>query len=138
VVFRATLRLDRRPDEPIWLELERLSVPVVEVRVNGASAGHLAWRPYRIALEQYVHEGENAIELVFYHSLRNLLGPHHDPDGESYDVGPQSFRGSGDRWADQLVEGQAIAGWRPSYEVTEFGLLGEVRVLLHGGAGNVD
>ncbi len=130
---RASLSLDDLPAGPVWLALERLSVPVVEVLVNGRPAGTFAWRPYRVAIDSFLVRGENRIELVLYHSLRNLLGPHHFPAGEEYGTGPHSFRGQDADWADLLVRGEEGAGWRPSYALTEFGLFGTVRVLVAGG-----
>lgn len=69
------------------------------------------------------------VELILYHSLRNLLGPHHSADGEPYWVGPQLFRDRGERWARDILEGRPAEGWRPSYAMTEFGLFGEVYLL---------
>ncbi len=129
VACRARLTLDTPPDGRVWLEAERLSVPVVEVLVNGQATGTLAWRPYRVELTDALRAGANTIELILYHSLRNLLGPHHSPDGEPYWVGPQTFQGRGDGWAERLARGERIEGWRDSYAVTEFGLFGEVRLL---------
>ena len=39
----------------------------------------------------FVHAGENEMELSIVNNLRNLLGPHHLEEGESYSVGPGSF-----------------------------------------------
>ncbi len=115
--------------ERVWLEVDRLTAPVVAVQVNGREAGTLAWRPYRVEITSLLHEGENAIALILYHSLRNLLGPHHGADGEPYWVGPHSFIGRGEGWARRLARGEQVAGWRWSYTVTAFGLLGDVRLL---------
>jgi hypothetical protein len=136
IACRASITLDAVPAGPIWLALERLSVPVVEVLINGRLAGHLAWRPYRLAVDPYLVQGENTVELVLYHSLRNLLGPHHSPEGEEYGVGPQSFRGSGPGWAARLVRGEVGPDWRPSYALTEFGLFGAVRLLVSAQVGS--
>ena len=129
IAYRATLVMDAVPEGPVWLELDRLSVPVVGVLINGTPAGQVAWRPYRLAIEALLKPGENTVELVLYHSLRNLLGPHHHPEGEEYGVGPHSFRGSGEDWAERLMRGEGGPDWRPSYALTEVGLFGEVRVL---------
>jgi hypothetical protein len=129
IACRAAIVLDAVPAGPVWLALDRLSVPVVEVRVNGRPAGQLAWRPYHLAIDAFLVPGENRIELVLYHSLRNLLGPHHSPAGEEYWVGPHSFRGHDTGWAARLVRGEAGPDWRPSYALTEFGLFGAVQLL---------
>jgi hypothetical protein len=82
-----------------------------------------------VPIDPWLQPGENTIELVLYHSLRNLLGPHHSPAGEEYSVGPHSFRGQGPGWAARLVRGEAGPDWRTSYALTEFGLFGAVRLL---------
>jgi len=129
VACRTTLSAPAHHGERVWLAVDRLTVPVVEVRVNGQTAGMLAWRPYQVELTSLLREGANTIELVLYHSLRNLLGPHHDGYGERYRVGPESFVGAGDHWAAHLVEGEQAEGWRASYAVMEYGLMGEARLL---------
>lgn len=97
VACRATLSAPSHRNERVWLAADHLTVPVVEVRVNGQIAGTLAWRPYAVEITPLLREGANTIELVLYHSLRNLLGPHHDGYGERYRVGPESFAGAGER-----------------------------------------
>ncbi|MHB1453518.1 MAG: hypothetical protein ACYCYM_06130 [Saccharofermentanales bacterium] len=77
--------LDRR------LCLKNLAATVVKVKVNGKTAAALWAAPYEASLDGYLREGENLIELEFTGTLRNLLGPHHLKEGESYIVGPFSF-----------------------------------------------
>jgi hypothetical protein len=127
IACRTTATLAARPAGPVWIETDRLSVPVVGVRVNGQDVGALAWRPYRVEITDALRTGENTIELILYHSLRNLLGPHHNGQGEPQSVGPASFRATGTDWAGRRLR-QYAAGWRPSYGVMQFGLLGEVRL----------
>ncbi len=129
VACYARLTLLSPPDERVWLEVDRLAAPVIAVHVNGREASTLAWRPYRLEITSLLHEGENTIALILHHSLRNLLGPHHGADGEPYWVGPHSFIGRGEGWARRLARGEQVAGWHWSYSVTEFGLLGDVRLL---------
>jgi len=50
---------------------------VAEVRVNGKSAGVVAWQPYEIPIDTLVKGGENVVEVLVTGSLKNLLGPHH-------------------------------------------------------------
>ena len=50
---------------------------VAEVRVNGKSAGVIAWQPYEIPIDALVNTGQNVVAVLVTGSLRNLLGPHH-------------------------------------------------------------
>ncbi len=73
------------------LEFNTKSASLVSVKVNGEYAGDIIWKPYRLDITPYIREGENNIEITLISSLRNLLGPHHIEEGESYDVTPPSF-----------------------------------------------
>lgn len=78
---------------------------VAEVRVNGESAGIIAWKPYELNISDQLNDGENKVEVVVTGSLKNLMGPHHlnpergfvtpwsffrapahQPPGEEYDM----------------------------------------------------
>lgn len=50
---------------------------VAEVRVNGKSAGIIAWQPFEVPIDGLVKSGRNEIQVLVTGSLRNLLGPHH-------------------------------------------------------------
>ena len=64
---------------------------IVGLAVNGTPVREWYWRPYEADLAGLLREGENAFQLELTGSLRNLLGPHHLQEGESYGVGPASF-----------------------------------------------
>ena len=54
--------------------------------------GALVWRPYELAIPHGVlREKENLLEITLTNNLRNLLGPHHLKEGESWGVTPWSF-----------------------------------------------
>lgn len=73
------------------IDFEKCGINVVKARVNGIDAGKFMWEPYRTEISDFVHEGKNTIELTLINNLRNLEGPFHLADGESYFVGPGSF-----------------------------------------------
>ncbi|MBR7132650.1 MAG: hypothetical protein IKD04_03875 [Clostridia bacterium] len=73
------------------IEFNTKLATVVSVKVNGKQAGDLLWKPYSLDITPYIKEGDNNIEITLVSSLRNLLGPHHIEEGESYDVTPASF-----------------------------------------------
>jgi len=83
---------------------------VIGICVDGRDVGAPAWRPYRVEIAAALHEGENTIELILYHSLRNLLGPHHNAQGEPQSVGPASFFATGTDWARRRMR-QYAADW---------------------------
>ena len=75
----------------VWLTLDRGEVPVVDVVVNGRSAGQIIWPPHELEVTDLLREGENEITLRLVSSLRNLLGPHHQERGDNLWVGPREF-----------------------------------------------
>ena len=64
----------------------------------------------RISLKQFGVTGKTKIRLTLTNNLRNLLGPHHLKEGESYCVGPFSFFKENCLW-----NGNAQDGWDNDY-----------------------
>ena len=90
--------LDGAPEGAL-LSLEGLAAVVADIWVNDTNAGQLCWDPWEIEIGDLLTEGENTIRIDLVHSLRNLLGPHHDERGELWGVNPGSFSDEG-RWTD--------------------------------------
>ncbi|MBR4762461.1 MAG: hypothetical protein IK086_07485, partial [Clostridia bacterium] len=64
---------------------------ITDVCVNGKNAGKIMWRPYSLDISKFAKEGENEIEITLTGSLRNLLGPFHLDEGETYTALPFYF-----------------------------------------------
>ncbi|MBP5638258.1 MAG: hypothetical protein J6X55_02175, partial [Victivallales bacterium] len=62
-----------------------------KLEINGQAAGDCFWEPYIVPVDGMLRQGENVIRFKWTTSLRNMLGPHHLKDGESYGVGTLSF-----------------------------------------------
>ena len=69
-----------------------------------------------IDLAPWLTEGENDIELTLYNTLRNLLGPHHHAEAESYGVGPGSFT------LEKQWDGETCPNYRERYSFMRFGI----------------
>ncbi|MBE6377016.1 MAG: hypothetical protein E7050_11235 [Lentisphaerae bacterium] len=63
----------------------------IKVRINGIDCGASFWEPFAVPVKDALHEGKNIIEIDLTISLRNMLGPHHLLEGESFGVGTFSF-----------------------------------------------
>ncbi len=75
-----------------YLSFNRLYGQAAEIMINGRVLDTIYWRPYSVPLgKKILKRGNNLIEIRITNSLRNLLGPHHLKEGESYFVGPFSF-----------------------------------------------
>ena len=75
----------------------------VSIKVNKKKIVTAIWNNCEVDLSEYLKIGENVIELTLVNNLRNLLGPHHLEQGESYRVRPSSF-----------FKGSNIWLWNPS------------------------
>ena len=99
----------------VFLAFDRGEVPLVEVRVNGQSAGCVMWPPHEVEVTRLLCEGENTFTLKLVSSLRNLLGPHHQEGGDKPWTGPAEF--------------ENVPDWTDDYWFVPFGVEG-VRFLV--------
>ncbi len=109
-----TLTLDAKEVAGRCLTLSDKMANSVALTVNGQRAGQWFWRPYWADLEGLLRAGENTLTLEITGSLRNLLGPHHLLEGESWTTYPSTFYKEENVW-----------GWRPwtdAYTFVAFGL----------------
>jgi len=70
---------------------DKLPSIVTEVCVNGTNVDKIMWKPYSIDISEFSREGENEIKITLTGSLRNLLGPFHLDEGETYVALPFYF-----------------------------------------------
>jgi hypothetical protein len=69
--------------ERAFLELPTIdAAALAHVDVNGERAGTIVWAPYEVEVTNWLCDGENEIAITLITTLRNLLGPHHRPEGE--------------------------------------------------------
>ncbi len=80
------------------LEFNKMLASTVSVKINGINAGDIIFRPYSMDISSYIVDGENEIELSIITSFRNLLGPHHIDEGETYEVTPACFHKEETMW----------------------------------------
>ena len=63
-----------------------------------------------------IKNGENELKITLLSGNRNLLGPHHKPQGEIYSVGPSTFTDK-HGWADDTSK----PAWTDDYSFVRFG-----------------
>ena len=112
----------------VILEYGRHRASLVKVYVNGHLVKDSLWAPYSADITDYLVNGKNLVSLELFASNRNLFGPHHYADGESYRVGPSSFAGEWS-WVERESEADAteiidrtIKIWTDSYNFVSFGI----------------
>lgn len=81
------------------LSLNMMGINAVSIRVNHKEVETVIWNYSEVDLSGYLNPGENIIELTIVNNLRNLLGPHHLEEGESYFVGAFSFFKGNNMWS---------------------------------------
>jgi hypothetical protein len=103
-----------------YLIFDRQMAIVSRFRINGRELSPLIWKPFIVNLDGLLRPGINRLEIELTNSLRNLLGPHHLAEGESYAVGPFSFYKEpgvfAKNWSGDMVE------WNDDYCLVEFGI----------------
>lgn len=78
-------------DTDYKLAFSKKGINAVSVNVNGENVSDLLWHPFSCDISDYLKKGSNKITLTLYNTLRNMQGPHHLKEGESYFVMPAMF-----------------------------------------------
>lgn len=122
------INIVKEEGKKVVLALGRQNAPLIKVYVNGKFVKDSFWAPYDIDITEAAADGENVIVLEVYASNRNLFGPHHNINGECYNVGPESFTGKWS-WVERKSEADATDVydtekdyWTDTYCFVEFGL----------------
>ena len=115
VTYSSEVELAHEPDRRFLLELPGLAGSAA-IRVNGETVDHLLWPPYVCDVTKHVKAGDNTIEIEVANTLRNLFGPHYDPN-EGNNTGP----------SDPTYYGQAGQPKR----FLDYGLLASPTITVH-------
>ena len=100
---------------------DTVNASTVKVTINGKTIGEWQWQPNELIIpEGVLKEGENEISLEIAGTLRNMLGPHHLVEGESYCVTPNTFYKKFNCFGQHAYN----QGWRDDYCVIRFGISG--------------
>lgn len=102
------------------LKFDAQKAIVSKIKLNGKELSKFLWKPFDASLDGFLQEGNNIIEIKLSNSLRNILGPHHLEEGESYGVTPSSF------YKETGVFSKTWSGdynlWNDAYCFVEFGI----------------
>jgi hypothetical protein len=110
------------PSAGAVLELPPFAAVTAAVHVNEEEAG-LVWKsPRTVQVGGLLRRGRNHIAITLTTSLRNMLGPHHHPDGELLWVSPGSFACE-KGWSGRPPGKRCFPN---NYNVVDFGLGGNV------------
>ena len=106
---------------------------ILKVNINGKDLPLVAWSPWEIDITEAILDGSNTVTITLINSLRNLLGPHHNAEGELIELSPESFGGNSTwttnrkgeaDWYERRLTGEGNTNiWRDDYCIIPFGLL---------------
>ncbi|MCR5263839.1 MAG: hypothetical protein K6D94_08205 [Clostridiales bacterium] len=77
------------------LDLGRPYAVALKVYLNGKFVKALTWADWSVDISGYLKKGVNTLSIEIVTGNRNLLGPHHHPQGESYSIHPGAFGPNG-------------------------------------------
>ena len=133
ILLRQEVHLRRpKPGERVMLFARQPAACTIAVRCNGHDQGNRIMAPFSWDTTAQVLEGRNLLEVTLTNTLRNLLGPHHRPEGEPDNCwGEGAFKGyglgaGGNRgdaimsWAEEGAPDTPT--WTNDYMVVPFGL----------------
>lgn len=78
-------------DTDYILSFEKKGINCIHIKVNGIDMGSIMWGRAECDISEVLKSGKNVIELTLVNNLRNMLGPYHLTEGESYWVCPSQF-----------------------------------------------
>src|SRR5262249_31790957 len=81
-VLRRTIEIPSL-SKRVYLDFDEVNAIVAQVRGNGANVKDICWKPYLVELTDHLKSGKNLLEIELCTSLHNLLGPHHQKQGEA-------------------------------------------------------
>ena len=99
-----------------YLRLRHIGVNSYRIKINGIEAGFLYAGQFVLKVENLLKAGENILEIELTVSLRNMLGPHHLEDGESYFIWTVAWQKEPD------AIGNLNLPYNPDYCFVELGL----------------
>ncbi|HAM11017.1 MAG: hypothetical protein A2X05_05425 [Bacteroidetes bacterium GWE2_41_25] len=112
---------------------------VLTVNLNGKDMPPAAWSPWEVDITDAIINGNNSISVTLINSLRNLLGPHHNAEGELISLSPESFTGrstwttrrpgENDWYERRLMGPDSTNIWRDDYCIIPFGLLEDAVII---------
>ena len=112
------LQIHKTDNSRFLIHLKKPCAILSKVYINDMLAKVLPWAPYDVDISDFVKEGDNKITVQLFAGNRNLLGPHHYIQGESYSVSPLTFTDK-PGWGDG---GWITDVWRDRYCFVEFGI----------------
>ena len=115
VIYKQRVNIDPKPGKRVFLDISKCDCTLLEVLVNGQSAGVAMWPPFEVDITELVTKGSAEIGIKVVSSRKNLMGPLHHTTKKLAWTGAAQFRTEGPQWTDD-------------YNFVPYGIRGPVRV----------
>lgn len=106
-------KIKKRYGKCLSIDIGKPNAAAVNVFVNDVFVKTLMWSEFKVDVSDYIIKDDNKITLEIVTGNRNMFGPHHHPEGESYAVHPRSFGPNGNYSSDS---------WRSRYTFVKTGV----------------
>ena len=124
LVLEKTFNLD---DANKFVTLVGRGINSIRIAVNGNEVGSVMYPPYDVDISNCLSVGENRITLTLFNNLRNMMGPHHLKEGESFAVTPASFYKESNVFNHPAGAGEdchdVVSTWNEDYSFVHFGII---------------
>ena len=134
--FAGTLTLKKKfnvtdTNKSVWLCGKGMNS--VHISVNGKHVAVRMFAPYEVDISEYLNKGDNEIEVTVVNNLRNMQGPTHLQEGESYFADRNRFYRESNvflhnRGADDTCH-DVMKSWNDDVCLVHYGLLDTEYVL---------
>jgi hypothetical protein len=126
--------------QTVVLGIDNLDCAVAEVLVDGRVVGYFIAPPLEVAVPAESVRRGCEVAVTLYGTLRNLLGPHHDPYSDHGSVTPENFVPAFDgdyaakvvQWSEGVVQPK---DWKDRYSMISFGAIGEAELRIRRASG---
>lgn len=128
-------QLDLDADEKAYIRFTQFDAAIAQVCSSSKCIGYIISCHSEVDITELAGK-ENEIEIIVYGNLRNLLGPHHHPNGELLNVAPPHFKPVFDnpqniiQCINDWAVGKVCKGWKNDYCLVSFGDLGELEIVI--------
>lgn len=92
MLYTQTFTIPSVPAPLYEVQLGKWNGTVAEVIVNGNSAGIIGFKPYTLDVSQWIHPGDNQVDIKVIGSNKNSFGPFHNESSIGF-VTPNLYKG---------------------------------------------
>ncbi len=101
VSYKCTINYLFHAGERYFLNIPEYRGSLINVRVNGATAGAMLWRPNELEITNFMKGAESLLEIEVISHRRNSHGPLHYGEKWPRRTGPEQYLAENQSWQDE-------------------------------------